>query len=62
MIIGLKFVASEGFSKIWPTDLVFDPTWSILELVRYFIKINIPTKLYKNRTENVASKAYTMFL
>ena len=23
---------SQGFSKIWPTDLVFNPTWSILDL------------------------------
>ena len=29
---------SQGFSMIWPTDLVFDPTWLIFELYPNFIK------------------------
>ena len=62
MIIGLKMwplECTQGFSKIWLGDLVFDLTWSILKLVRDFIKTNILTKFHDNRTENVASRAYT---
>ena len=50
---------TQGFSKIWPSDLVFDPTWPNFELVQDFNKTNILTKFYEDRTENVASRAYT---
>ena len=64
MIIRLKMwpvERSQGFSKIWPSDLVFDQAWPIFKLVRDFIKKNILTKLHDYRTENVASRAYTRF-
>ena len=48
---------TQGFSKIWFSDLVFDPTWHIFEL----IQTNILTKFHDNQTENVASRQYTMF-
>ena len=62
MIIGLKMWPLEhtqGFSKIWTCDLVFDPTWAIFVHVRDFIKTNILTNFHDNRTENVDSKEYT---
>ena len=40
-------------------DLVFDPTWTIFELIQGFIKTNILTNLHDNRTENVDSGEYT---
>ena len=52
---------TQGFSKIWPSDLVFDPTWPNFTLVRDFIKTNIQTNFHKYLTENVASRAYTRF-
>ena len=51
----------QGFSKIWPRDLVFDPTWPNFKIVRDFIKTNILTKFNEDRTENVASRAYKQF-
>ena len=52
---------TQGFSKIWPSDLVSDPKWHKFELVQDFIKTNILTKFHEDRTENVASRAYTKF-
>ena len=52
---------TQGFSKIWPSDLVFDLTWPIFDLVWDFIKTNILTKFQDYWTENVASGAYTRF-
>ena len=46
MIIELKMKPIEltqGFSKIWPTDLVFDPKWPILQFVQDLIKRNLLT-------------------
>ena len=62
MIIGLKMWPLEhtqGFSNIWTCDLVFDPTKTIFELIRDFIKTNILTNFHDNRTENVDSGEYT---
>ena len=62
MIIGLKMwhlEQTQGFSKIWTSDLVFDLTWTIFKLVWDFIKTNILTNFHDNRTENVASRKYT---
>ena len=64
MIIELKMWPLErtwGFSKIWPSDLIFDPTWPIFKLVWDFIKKNILIKFHDYQTENVASRDYTMF-
>ena len=52
---------TQSFSKIWPSDLVFDPTWPNFNLVQDFMKTNILTKFHEDRTENVASRAYTRF-
>ena len=52
---------TQGFSKVWPSDLVFDPTWPNFTLVRDFMKTNILTNFHDNRTENVASRVYTRF-
>ena len=62
MTIGLKMRPldyTQGFSKIWSCDLVFDPTWTILELIRDFSKTNILTNFHNNQTENVDSTEYT---
>ena len=45
------------FSKIWPSDIVFDPIWPIFTLVQELIDTNIMAKFHEYRTENVASKA-----
>ena len=54
MTTGLKMWPLEGthgFSNIWPSDLVFDPTWPIFKLVGDFIKTNILTKFYDYQTK-----------
>ena len=58
MIIGPP-EGTQGFSKIWPIDLVLDLTWYIFQLVWDFIKTKILTKFHDNQAENVASRAYT---
>ena len=45
---------------IWPSDLVFDPTWPRFELVRDIINTNNLTKFEKDRAKNVASIALTV--
>ena len=50
---------TQGFSKIQPSDLVFNLKWPTSEVVRDFIKTNILTKFHEYRTENVASIAYS---
>ena len=47
---------TQDFSKIWPGDLEFDPTWPI-----FHMKTNILTKFHDYQTENVVSRAYTRF-
>ena len=32
---------TQGFSKIWPSDLVFDPTWTSFEFDLDIMMINI---------------------
>ena len=55
----VAFRAYTRFSKIWPTDLLFDPTWPIFKLVWDLIKTNILTKFHGYRTKNVACRLYT---
>jgi len=47
-------------SKIWPGDLVIDPTWPIFELgldiVKTLSKQNILTKFHQNQVARVASR------
>ena len=52
---------SQGFLKIWPTDLGFDLTWPIFELDRDIVKMIILSKFYDDWTKNVASRVFTMF-
>ena len=52
---------SQGFSLIWPIDLVFDPTWSIFELDLAFIKTNILTNFYDDWMHNVACIVFIRF-
>ena len=62
MLIRLKMWPPErtqGFSKVCPSDLVFDLTCPIFEFVRDFNKTNTQTKFHDYQTENVASRAYT---
>ena len=62
MIIGLKMWPlkhTQSFSKIWTCYLVFDPKWTIFEVIRDFIKTNILTNFHDNWTENVDSREYT---
>ena len=49
---------TQGFSKIWPSDLVFHPSWPIFKLVRNIIKENILSNFQEHWTENMA---YTRF-
>ena len=55
MSIKLKIWSLEhtkGFSKIWPSDQVFDPTWPIFVFVQDFIKKKVLTKFHDHLTEN----------
>ena len=46
---------------IWPSDLLFDPTWPILKNVQDFIYAKTLTKFHEYQTENLVSTAYTRF-
>ena len=39
-----------GFSKVWPSDIVFDPTWPSFELDLDLMMINILTKFHELMT------------
>ena len=52
---------SQGFSMIWPTDLVFDPTRPIFEFDRDFIKANILTNFHDDWMHKVACFVFTRF-
>ena len=49
------------FSMIWPTDLMFVPTWPIFELDRDNVKMIILSKFDDDRTKTVASRVFTRF-
>ena len=64
MKIGSKMwplLCSQGFQIIWPSDLVFDPTWPRFELDLDFIETNILTKFHEDWVKNVASIVFTRF-
>ena len=46
---------------IWPTDLVFDPTFPIFVLDRDIVKMIILSKFHYDWTKTVASIVFTMF-
>ena len=52
---------TQGFYKIWHSELVLDPTRPIFEIVQDFIKTNILNKFQDYQTENVTSRDYTRF-
>ena len=52
---------SQGFSMIWPTDLVFDPASPIFELDWDIVKMIILSKFDEDWTKNVASRVFTRF-
>ena len=37
----------QGFKEIWPSDIVFDPTWPMFEIDRDITKRNILVKFIK---------------
>ena len=47
----------QDFSKIWPSDLLFDGTPPIIELVQDIIKTNILSKFEEDWAKNVAPGA-----
>ena len=49
------------FSKIWFSNLVFDPTWPSLELDLDIMMINILTNFHKLWLKTVPSMVYTRF-
>ena len=64
MKIGSKLCPLEstyGFTKIWPSDLVFDPTWPIFNSGLYFIKMNILTKFHEDWIKTVPYRVYSLF-
>ena len=46
----------QGFSKIWPDDLVFDPEIPRFEHGLDIIVINIVTKFHEDWAKNVTSR------
>ena len=52
---------SQGFSMIWPTDLVFDMAWSIFELDRDIVKMIILSKFDEDWSLTVVFKVFTRF-
>ena len=54
-------LSTQGFSMIWPCDLVFDPRWPIYNPNPDFIKIHILTEFHKDQMKNVTSIVYTRF-
>ena len=53
---------SQGFSMIWPTDLVFDPTSPIFETEWDIVKMIILSKFDEDWTKTVASRVFTRFV
>ena len=48
-------------SKIWPSDLVFDPTWPIFILFLEIVKANILSKFNEYLNYKEVSRVYTRF-
>ena len=64
MMIGLKLwhlECSQGFSMIWPTDLVFDSTSPILDIRWDIVKMIILSNFDEDWTKTVASRVFTRF-
>ena len=52
---------SQGFSMIWPTDLVFDLPLPIFNLDLDIVKMIILSKFDEVWTKTVASRVFTRF-
>ena len=52
---------TQGFSKILPSALVFDPTWPSFKLDLDFMMINILTNIHELMIKTVPSRVYTKF-
>ena len=52
---------TQDFSKIWPSDLVFDPTWPSFDLDLDIMIINILTYFHEFMIKTVPSRMYTRF-
>ena len=52
---------TQGFFKIWPSDLVFDPTWPSFKLDLDIMMINILTNFHELMIKTVPSRVYTRF-
>ena len=46
----------QDFSKIWPSDLLFDPTQPMIELDRDIIKTNILSKFEEVWDKNIVPR------
>ena len=46
----------QSFSRIWPSDLLFDPTSRILQIDPDVIKINILTKFEEENAKKVVPR------
>ena len=54
-------VCSQGFSMIWPTDLVFYRAWPIFKLDQDIVKMIILSKFDDDWTKCVASRVFKRF-
>jgi len=52
---------SQDFSKIWPSDLLFDPTSPMFQLDPVIIKTNILSKFEEDRVKTVSTVVLTRF-
>ena len=52
---------SNGFSMIWPIDLVLDPMSPIFELDRDIVKMIVLSKFDEDWTKTVVSRVFTRF-
>ena len=52
---------TQGFSKIWPSDLVFEPKWPSFELNLDIMIISILIKFHELWIKTVPSRVYTRF-
>ena len=52
---------TEGFSKIWPSDLVFDLTWPSFKIDQDIMMINIVTKFHELWIKTVPFTVYTKY-
>ena len=52
---------SQGFCKIWLSDLIFDPTWTTFEPDLDIMMINILIKFHERWIKTVPSRVYIRF-